>query len=167
MGYRALLQGIFLTQELKLCLLHLLHWQADSTANSTCHLGSPYYLVFCSYQSLNCCFLVLISSFLSIEIIFYAFNPQSWVWLIQSVMMKILIVSSLNKLQTTWEQGLSFLSSVVKAWHSTQCVVVPQMFLAVRYITHGRIYCCYALKNTLEVALLKNSTYLKLLLETF
>ena len=27
---RFLLQGIFLTQELNLCLFHLLHWQADS-----------------------------------------------------------------------------------------------------------------------------------------
>ena len=29
-GCHALLQGIFLTQELNMCLLHLLHWQADS-----------------------------------------------------------------------------------------------------------------------------------------
>ena len=29
-GYHFLLQGIFLTQGSKLCLLHLLHWQADS-----------------------------------------------------------------------------------------------------------------------------------------
>ena len=33
-----LLQGTFLTQGLKLYLLHLLHWQADSL--SPCHLGS-------------------------------------------------------------------------------------------------------------------------------
>ena len=29
-GCHALLQGIFLTQELNVCLLHLLHWQVDS-----------------------------------------------------------------------------------------------------------------------------------------
>ena len=75
-GCRALLQGIFPTQELT-PVSHISHWQADSTTNSTCHLGSPYYSVYCNSQSLNCCFLVLISSFLSIEIIFYAFNPQS------------------------------------------------------------------------------------------
>ena len=32
-------QGILLTQGLNLCLLHLLHWQADSLLLS--HLGSP------------------------------------------------------------------------------------------------------------------------------
>ena len=30
LGCHALLQGIFPTQRLKLCLLHLLHWQAGS-----------------------------------------------------------------------------------------------------------------------------------------
>ena len=30
MGNHALIQGIFLTQGLNLCLLHLLHWQVDS-----------------------------------------------------------------------------------------------------------------------------------------
>ena len=34
-----LLQGIFLTQRLNPCLLHLLHWQADSLPLS--HLGNP------------------------------------------------------------------------------------------------------------------------------
>ena len=34
-----LLWEIFLTQELNLSLLHLLHWQAASL--SLCHLGSP------------------------------------------------------------------------------------------------------------------------------
>ena len=34
-----LLQGMFLTHRLNLCLLHLLHWQADSLPPS--HLGSP------------------------------------------------------------------------------------------------------------------------------
>ena len=29
-GCHALLQGIFLTQELNMCLLHFLHWQVDS-----------------------------------------------------------------------------------------------------------------------------------------
>ena len=29
-GCHFLLQGIFLDQELNLCLLHLLHWQVDS-----------------------------------------------------------------------------------------------------------------------------------------
>jgi len=33
-------QGIFLSQGLNLCLLHLLHWQADSLP--LCHLGSPF-----------------------------------------------------------------------------------------------------------------------------
>ena len=33
-------RGIFLTQGLKLSLLHLLHWQANSL--SVCHLESPY-----------------------------------------------------------------------------------------------------------------------------
>ena len=36
--YHFLLQGIFLTQGFNLCLLHLLHWQADSLP--LCHLGS-------------------------------------------------------------------------------------------------------------------------------
>ena len=39
MGYHALLQGIFLIQELKLYLLPLLHWQADSLPLS--NLGNP------------------------------------------------------------------------------------------------------------------------------
>ena len=43
-GCHFLLQGIFPTQGLNLCLLHLLHWQADSLP--LCHLGSP--------QSLHC-----------------------------------------------------------------------------------------------------------------
>ena len=38
MGCSFLLQGIFLTQESNLSLLHLLHWQADSLPLS--HLGS-------------------------------------------------------------------------------------------------------------------------------
>ena len=38
-GCHFLLQGIFLTQGLKLCLLHPPHWQADSLP--LCHLGSP------------------------------------------------------------------------------------------------------------------------------
>ena len=38
-GCHFLLQGIFLTQGSDLCLLHLLHWQADSLPVS--HLGSP------------------------------------------------------------------------------------------------------------------------------
>ena len=37
-GCHALPQGIFLTQGLNLCLLHLLHWQANSLSLS--HLGS-------------------------------------------------------------------------------------------------------------------------------
>ena len=36
-GCPALLQGIFPTQGWNLCLLHLLHWQADSL--TPCHLG--------------------------------------------------------------------------------------------------------------------------------
>ena len=39
MGCRLLLQGIFQTQGSNLCLLHLLHWQADSLP--LYHLGSP------------------------------------------------------------------------------------------------------------------------------
>jgi len=35
-----LLQGIFLTQGFKLCLLCLLHWQEDSSP--LCHLGIPW-----------------------------------------------------------------------------------------------------------------------------
>ena len=38
-GFHFLLQGIFLTQEFNLCLLHLLHWQADSLLLS--HQESP------------------------------------------------------------------------------------------------------------------------------
>ena len=38
-GSHFLLQGIFLTQGLDLCVLHLLHWQADSLPLS--HLGCP------------------------------------------------------------------------------------------------------------------------------
>ena len=38
-GKNFLLQGIFPTQGFNLCLLHLLHWQADSLPLS--HLGSP------------------------------------------------------------------------------------------------------------------------------
>ena len=38
-GYHALLQGIFLIQELNLYLLHLLHWQVDSLPLS--NLGNP------------------------------------------------------------------------------------------------------------------------------
>ena len=38
-----LLKGTFLTQRLKLPLLHLLHWQRDSLL--LCHLGSPLYLL--------------------------------------------------------------------------------------------------------------------------
>ena len=38
-GCHVLLQGIFLTQGLNRCLLHLLHWQADSLPVS--HLRSP------------------------------------------------------------------------------------------------------------------------------
>ena len=38
-GCHFLLQGIFLTQESNLCLLGLLHWQADSLPLSP--LGSP------------------------------------------------------------------------------------------------------------------------------
>ena len=41
-GCRALLQGIFLTQELNWCLLCILHWQVGSLSLS--HLGSPNYL---------------------------------------------------------------------------------------------------------------------------
>ena len=37
-GCHFLLQGIFPTQESKLCLLCLLHWQVDSLP--LCHLGS-------------------------------------------------------------------------------------------------------------------------------
>ena len=40
-GCHFLLQRIFLTQGLKLCLLHLLYWQADSLLRS--HLGGPRY----------------------------------------------------------------------------------------------------------------------------
>ena len=39
MGCHFLLQEVFPTQGLNLCLLHLLHWQADSLP--LCHLGSP------------------------------------------------------------------------------------------------------------------------------
>ena len=39
-GCHFLFQGIFLTQELNQCPLHLLHWQMDSLPQS--HLGSPY-----------------------------------------------------------------------------------------------------------------------------
>ena len=39
-GCHFLLQGIFLTQGLKLCLLHFLHWLVDSL--QLCHLGSPH-----------------------------------------------------------------------------------------------------------------------------
>ena len=39
-GCHFLLQGIFLTQESNLCLLHLLHWQMDSLP--LCHLRSPH-----------------------------------------------------------------------------------------------------------------------------
>ena len=45
-GCHALLQGIFLTQELNLCLQHLLHWQAGSLHK--CHLGSPFWT--CVYK---------------------------------------------------------------------------------------------------------------------
>ena len=38
-GCHFLLQGIFLTQGLNLCLLHFLYWQADSLPLS--HVGSP------------------------------------------------------------------------------------------------------------------------------
>ena len=38
-GFHFLLQGIFLTQGSNPHLLHLLHWQVDSS--SLCHLGSP------------------------------------------------------------------------------------------------------------------------------
>ena len=38
-GCHFLLQGVFLTQGSNLCLLHLLHWQADCLPLS--HLGSP------------------------------------------------------------------------------------------------------------------------------
>ena len=38
-GLPFLLQGIFPTEASKLCLLSLLHWQADSLP--LCHLGSP------------------------------------------------------------------------------------------------------------------------------
>ena len=38
-GCHFLLQGTFLTQESNPCVLHLLHWQADSLP--LCHLGSP------------------------------------------------------------------------------------------------------------------------------
>ena len=41
-GCHFLLQGIFQTQESNPCLLHLLHWQADSLPLR--HLGSPYQL---------------------------------------------------------------------------------------------------------------------------
>ena len=41
-GCHFLLQEIFLTQELNLSLLRLLHWQADSLPLS--HLGSPKYI---------------------------------------------------------------------------------------------------------------------------
>ena len=44
-GCHFLLQGIFLTQESNLCLLHLLLWQTDSLplwqAQILCHLASP------------------------------------------------------------------------------------------------------------------------------
>ena len=39
MGCHILFQGILLTQELNLSLLHLMSWQADSLALH--HLGSP------------------------------------------------------------------------------------------------------------------------------
>ena len=39
-GLHFLLQGIFLTQGLNPCLLHVLHWQVDSSPLS--HLGSLY-----------------------------------------------------------------------------------------------------------------------------
>ena len=44
-GCHFLLQGIFSTQGLSLCLLRLLHWQADSL--SLGHLGSPSMLSTC------------------------------------------------------------------------------------------------------------------------
>ena len=50
MGCQFLLQGIFLTQRLNLCLLCLLHWQADSLPLH--HLGSFFhiYLTYCPMQ---------------------------------------------------------------------------------------------------------------------
>ena len=43
-GFHALLQGIFPTQDLSLCLLH---WQADSLPLS--HLGNPMWSNMCFY----------------------------------------------------------------------------------------------------------------------
>ena len=46
-GCHFLLQGIFPTQGLNPCFLHLLHWQVDSL--SPCHLASPIALSIFSY----------------------------------------------------------------------------------------------------------------------
>ena len=50
-GCYSLLQGIFLTKGLNLCLLH---WQADSLSPS--HLGTPYiYVCICAYITESLC----------------------------------------------------------------------------------------------------------------
>ena len=44
-GAHALLQVIFLTQGLNPCLLHLLHWQADSLPLVSATLEAPSYMI--------------------------------------------------------------------------------------------------------------------------
>ena len=57
-GHHFLLQGIFPTQRQNPCLLHLLHWQVDSSP--LCHLGSPLeplrfiYFIFYVFDSCRC-----------------------------------------------------------------------------------------------------------------
>ena len=53
-GCHFLLQGIFPTQGLNPCLLHLLHWQAGSLPLS--HLGSPHTSIYI-YKNSSCCIL--------------------------------------------------------------------------------------------------------------
>ena len=50
-GCHTLLQGIFLTQGSNPGLLHLLHWQADST--TSCHLGCPVLLLGYGQSAIN------------------------------------------------------------------------------------------------------------------
>ena len=82
-GCYFLLQGIFLTQGSKLCLLPLLHWQADSLL--LCHLGNPYaYIYVCTYVSVHvyicihvythrCIFLLFVIPFRKVHSYFKSF----------------------------------------------------------------------------------------------
>ena len=110
-GYHASFQGIFSTQGLKLCLLHLLHWQADSLPKVP--VGKPFLLIFwytfsssgtsiilmlvCMFTQrslrLSSILIILFSLFCSLVVISFILSSSSFIYSSTSVIL-LLILSS-------------------------------------------------------------------------